>query len=155
MTMQRVYQITGVVLLVFAAAVVYGALRLRYYTSLGPGPGFFSFWLGLTLGLLAVLMIAQTLTGPRERLPFDFVPDRAGALRIGAVLLSLLAAALLMERLGFCLTMLGVLVFLLRSLGGFGWLATAATALVGSFGVYYVFVKWLLVPLPSGIFGFS
>lgn len=155
MTMQRVYQITGLVLLALAAAVVYGALQLRYYTSLGPGPGFFSFWLGLALGLLALAMILQTLRGVPEQLPYDFLPDRAGALRMGAIVLSLLAATLLMERLGFCLTMLLVLVFLLRSLGGFGWIATAITALTGSFGIYYVFVKWLLVPLPAGIFGFS
>jgi putative tricarboxylic transport membrane protein len=155
MTMQGVYRLVGFALLALAVFVVRGALQLRYYTTLGPGPGFFSFWLGLVLGLLALIMIVQTFWTPPERVPADFVPDHAGALRVGAVALSLLAAALLMERIGFCLTMLAVFVFLLRSLGGQGVVTTLAAALIGSFGVDYVFVHWLGVPLPAGILGFG
>lgn len=155
MTMQRVYQIAGLALLALAVAVVYGALQLRYYTSLGPGPGFFSFWIGIALGILALVIIAQTVSRPPERLPWDFVPDRAGLTRIGLVLLSLLLAALFLERLGFFLTMFVVYMLLLRGLGGYRLLATAVAAVLASFGTYYVFVKWLNVPLPSGILGFS
>jgi putative tricarboxylic transport membrane protein len=155
MSIQRVYQIAGLALLALAAAVVYGALQLRYYTSLGPGPGFFSFWIGIVLGLLAIIMIAQTLREAPEKLPWDFVPDRTGWLRIGTVFLALLFATLGLERLGYCLTMFAVFVLLLRSLGSYGWLPTMAAAAVASFGTYYIFVKWLSVPLPAGILGFS
>lgn len=155
MTMQRVYQIAGLALLALAAAVVYGALQLRYYTSLGPGPGFFSFWIGIALGLLALIMIAQTFRQAPEPLAWDFVPERAGFVRIGLVLLSLLLAALFLERLGFFLSMFAVYVLLLRGLGGYRLLTTVLTAALVSFGTYYVFVKWLNVPLPSGVLGFS
>lgn len=155
MTMQRVYRIAGLALLALAAAVVYGALQLRYYTSLGPGPGFFSFWIGIVLGLLALVMIAQTFRQSPEPLAWDFVPDRAGFIRIGLVLLSLLIAALFLERIGFFLTMLVVYMLLLRGLGGYRLLTTAVAAVLVSFGTYYVFVKWLNVPLPSGVLGFS
>jgi putative tricarboxylic transport membrane protein len=154
MTMQRMYQIAGLVLLALAIAVVYGALQLRYYTSLGPGPGFFSYWIGIVLGILAVLMIAQTLFQPAEALPDDFIPQRGGWLRMGAIVLTLIAATLLMERLGFSLTMFAVFVFLLRSLGGYSFAICIAAAIVASFGIDYLFVRWLSVPLPTGLFGF-
>ena len=52
-TMRLTYQITGAVLLCFSIYVGVEALELRYYTSLGPGPGFFSCWLSLILGILS------------------------------------------------------------------------------------------------------
>ena len=153
MTMQRIYQIAGLALLLLAAFVIVGALQLRYYTSLGPGPGFFSFWLGIVLALLAIAMIVEaTLEAPAET-PSDFFPDRFGYLRMGAIVLSLLAVTLLLERLGFCLTMFAVYLVLLRALGRHSLTVTVPCALIGSFGVYYVFVKLLNVPLPAGILG--
>ena len=151
--MRRTYQVTGTVLLCLAAYVGYEALALRYYTSLGPGPGFFAFWLALILGVLAVAMVAQATFGRPEPVPPDFLADRAGYLRMGAVVLSLLATALLLERIGFALTMFAVYLFLLRALGKQRWVTSILVALVGSFGVDYVFVRWLKVPLPTGVFG--
>ncbi len=154
MTQQRMYQITGLALLALAAAVIFGALQLRYYTSLGPGPGFFSFWIGLVLAGLALLMIVQTLFEPAEAIAEDFVPQRDGWMRMGAIVLSLLVTTLAMERLGFSITMFAVYVFLLRSIGGYGLATCIAASAVASFGIDYIFVRWLSVPLPAGLFGF-
>jgi putative tricarboxylic transport membrane protein len=154
MTQQRMYQLTGLALLALAAAVIFGALQLRYYTSLGPGPGFFSFWIGVVLAGLAVLMIVQTLFEPAEALADDFIPQRDGWARMGAIVLSLLVATLAMERLGFSLTMFAVYIFLLRSIGGYGFVICIAASAVASFGIDFVFVRWLSVPLPAGVFGF-
>ena len=42
MSMRRPYQITATVLLLVAAFIAFESLQLRYYSTLGPGPGFFS-----------------------------------------------------------------------------------------------------------------
>jgi hypothetical protein len=39
-------------------------------------------------------------------------------------------------------------------LGRWRWLETPVLAVLGSFATYYVFVEWLKLPLPVGIFGF-
>lgn len=152
--MKRPYQITGVVLMLVAAFLVRESLRLRYYTPLGPGPGFFPLWLSILLAILAVAMFWQATFGKPEAMPADFYSDRKGYLRIGAVLGALVGVIVLIGPLGFRLVTLGFYLFLLIALGRQHLLLTVIIALAGSFGVYYVFVHWLATPLPIGLFGF-
>ena len=154
MSMRRAYQISASLLLGFAVYVGVESLDLRYYTSLGPGPGFFSFWLSLILGLLALVMLAQASFGRPEPMPEGFFADRAGYLRMGALVLALLASALALERIGFRITMFALYLFLLSTLGGHRLITILVLASAGSFGVYFVFTRWLSVPLPTGMFGF-
>lgn len=153
-TMRLTYQITGAVLLCFSIYVGVEALELRYYTSLGPGPGFFSCWLALILGFLSVAMMAEATFGKPDPMPEDFFADRGGYLRMGAVVLALLLGALLLERIGFRITMFALYLFLLLTLGKNNLIVSLLVAMAGSFGVYFVFTQWLNVPLPVGAFGF-
>jgi putative tricarboxylic transport membrane protein len=141
------------VLLLLAAWIAVEALQLRYYTSLGPGPGFFSFWLAVILGGLAVVMLLQATLGQAKPAPPDFFASRTGYLRMGAVVLALAGTTALLEPLGFRVTMLAVYLFLLWAFGRRSLIVTALVALAGSFGVYHIFVRWLNVPLPIGVFG--
>lgn len=152
--MRRPYQIAGTCLFLLAVFVAYEALALKYYTNLGPGPGFFPFWLALLLGGLSLTMILQANVGTPEIRPADFFADRVGYLRMGAVVLALMGTTALVEVLGFRLTMFAVYVFLLCALGRPGLLLTLVISLAGSVGVYHVFDRWLKVPLPTGPFGF-
>lgn len=154
MSMKRPYQITGTALLLLAAFIAWESLKLKFYTHLGPGPGFFSLWLSLILGVLAVLMILQAAFRTPDPMPEGFFPTRAGFLKMGSILLALVATTALLDVLGFRLTMFCVFVFLLYTLGRPGWIVTLVVAAAGSFGVYYLFVKWLRVQLPTGFFGF-
>jgi putative tricarboxylic transport membrane protein len=150
---KRPYQLTSLVLLGVSLFVAWQSWKLRYYTPLGPGPGFFPLWLSILLALLAAMMFRQATFGRPESMPDDFFADRRGYLHIGAVLAALVGVIVLLERLGFCLVMLAFYAFLLTFLGRQHPVVTAIIALVGSLGVYYVFVHWLAVPLPSGLFG--
>lgn len=152
--MSRAYQVTGVVFLAFSAFIAWEALKLNYYTSLGPGPGFFPFWLATIFGLLSAIMLFQAIRNDLGPLPEGFFATRAGYLRIGGILVVLVLGVILMERLGFRLTMLGFLMSLMYVLGRPNPLVSVPVALLGSFGTYYIFVELLDVPLPIGGFGF-
>jgi hypothetical protein len=152
--MKRWYQIASVVSMLVAAFLARESLRLRYYTPLGPGPGFFPLWLSILLAILAVAMFWQATFGKPEAMPADFYADRKGYLRIGAVVAALVGVIVLIEPLGFRLVMLAFYLFLLAALGRQHPLVTGTIALAGSFGVYYVFAHWLAIPLPIGLFGF-
>lgn len=151
--MRRPYQMTAVAMLLLAAFVAVESMKLRYYTSLGPGPGFFPFWLAVVLGALGLVMLFQATFGRSERASPDFFASRVGYLRMGAVVLALAGAAALLQPLGFRLTMLAVYVGLLCALGRPRLIVTVLASLAGSFGVYHLFVHWLNIPLPVGIFG--
>lgn len=151
--MRRPNQIAGAVLILVAALVAREALTLEYFTMIGPGPGFFPFWLSVLLGLSGASILYQATVKPSDPMPVDFIPTRAGLLRIGAIVLAVIAVVVLMVPLGFRLTVLGFQFFLLFALGRQSLPVTIVVSLAGSFGVYEVFSNFLELPLPVGGFG--
>jgi len=152
--MRRIDTIVWGVLLAFGAFVLHESLKHRYYSSdFGPGPGFFSFWLGILLMVLSVVQIVMTWRRPAESLPAGFFPNREGVKRMVSILGAMAASLFLMNTLGFSLTMMGFCIFLLRRLGQQSWWLTLVLAVVASFGTVYVF-GLLQVMLPKGFLGF-
>lgn len=151
--MRREYLWTGASLLLGAVLACVEALRLRYYTPLGPGPGFFPFWLSLGLGACAIALLAQAVRMPPPAAGSGSLwPNRSGSYKVLAVLASLVASIVLLEPLGYRLTMLAVYAYLLFTLGRRDYLVMALVSFAGSFGVYHLFVNLLKVPLPAGPF---
>ena len=152
--MRRVDTIVWGVLLAFGAFVIHESLDHKYYGSdFGPGPGFFSFWLGILLMVLSLIQIILTWRRPAEPLPAGFVPNREGVYRMVSIIGALVAAQFLMTILGFSLTMMGFCIYLLRRLGRQSWWLTLVLAVVASFGTTYLF-GLLQVMLPKGFLGF-
>ena len=136
---------------IFLAALV-TSLGYSLIDALGPGPGFFPFWLSL-IGLTLTLVILIETVRSRETTAANILPNRQAALQGGGVLVALAAAAALFEPLGFRLTMLFFIGGILWMLGARSASVIAFTAVAGSFGVFHVFLYWLKVPLPTGAFG--
>ena len=150
--MRRNYLISAGLFLLLAIFIAYGAVRLKYYTQLGPGPGFFSLWLSFFLAIASLAMGIEAWGKPPEKEIYTFLPQREGLIKIGSVLLSLIFTIVMLEPLGFRLTMVTIYIFLLWILGQRG-ISTLLIALAGSFGVYQIFVDLLSVPLPIGFLG--
>jgi putative tricarboxylic transport membrane protein len=122
--------------------------------ALGPGPGFFPFWLSLIGAVLSALILLQvTLAKPADDGDISPAPPRGMLLQAIGVLAALTTAAILFEPLGYRLTMLPFIVAILLVLGARSAIAITLTAIAGSFGVFHVFYHWLKVPLPIGAFG--
>ena len=156
----RVSRLTGpVLLLLLASAVIWNSVGLGYWTTLGPGPGFFPLWLATLLAALSVAWLVQQIRGSSP--PTDVEEPVAGleALpqeaesavepgRVVAIVVSLVVLTALLEVLGFQLSMLLFLIFHLKVLGRRRWLLTLVLSAVGSFGVYTLFALVLSVNLP-------
>ena len=136
---------------IFLAALV-TSLGYSLTDALGPGPGFFPFWLSAIGAVLTVAILIENVR-KRDAAGSDIWPDRTAAMAGGGVLIALAAAAILFEPLGYRLTMLLFIAVLLPALGARSLPAIALTALAGSFGVFHVFLYWLKVPLPIGAIG--
>jgi putative tricarboxylic transport membrane protein len=140
---------------IFVPALV-TSLGYSLTDALGPGPGFFPFWLSLIGALLSAAILVQVTRAPPDtdaREPTGLAPDRQVALQAIGILVALIAAAALLEPLGYRLTTLPFIAALLLILGARSPISIALTALAGSFGVFHVFYHWLKVPLPIGEFG--
>ncbi len=154
MNARRLYQLTGLAILGIALCFAYGAWQMRYFTSIGPGPGFFPLWLSIILGGLGVAMaVLATLSQP-EPLPEDFAPEPGGILRVLALVAVIGGTALSLNTLGFALTLLLANLFIMVALGQRDARIILPVSFAGSFGAHYLFTKWLNVPLPAGMFGF-
>ena len=143
--MKRAWQAALAVLLLLFAFFAFESLRLSLRDALGPGPGFFPFWLSVAGGFLGLVLLVQIARGTFafETRDLKFEP-RPVALVLGG----LIVATALLEAVGFRLAMLALLPYLLLVLGVRSWLALAIFSLAGSFGVYHVFSGLLKVPLP-------
>ncbi len=151
--MVRVHQAASVIVIAFSLWVIRQALSLNYYTPLGPGPGFFPFWLAVLLGGLSAVWFVQLWLKPVPGKAVEFVPSRAGILRISALVLSVAIVGLFMDTIGFSITMFVFMMFLLVGLGRVNLVVTMVLALTCSFGLYWVFTTYLDVQLPASSIG--
>lgn len=148
--MGRIHQAAAGCVMAFSAFIAWESWNnLEYYTSLGPGAGFFPFWLGVGLGGLGLAWLIQ-VSRPAGRPPEGaFLPDRAGVTRILALVAAVLAVAGVMNLLGFQVSMFVFLVFTLLVLGKQPLWLTGVIALLGSVGIFRLFGGYLDVQLPT------
>ena len=152
---RRGWLIATGVMLALCLFAVWQSLLLPLSDKLGPGPGFFPFWLSLLgAGFSAALLIRLVRTPAVDDPAAEpILPQSYGTKRIAAIMGALAVTTLLMELVGFQLAMLAFNAALVIALGERRWIVIALFAVAGSFGVHYVFTTWLDILLPAGLLG--
>jgi putative tricarboxylic transport membrane protein len=140
----------AVAFLLLSAWICFEAFQVPLGSFRMPGAGFFPLFLGLTLGGLSVMLLAQSLVGPASGSMRVWPKQPEVFYLVG----SIIAAAAIFERAGFLLTMTLFLGVAMSVLGKMKWPAAVALALVGSVSSYLVFSRALQIALPSGILPF-
>jgi hypothetical protein len=142
-------RVSGVALVLFASFVIGQSRTLPLGTLRQPGPAYIPVLLALLLLVFAVLLI---ITGGRTR-PLSAVSWTEWR-HATAILAASLFSVLGLERLGYRLTLLLVLGFLLGVIERRSWILSLAFAFALSFGSFFLFYTVLRVPLPEGPLGF-
>jgi hypothetical protein len=151
--MKRAWQIACIAFVALAIFWLIVSLEYPYKDKLGPGPGFFPFWLSMITGALALALLFRISTAKSSVAgSATLLPERQGALRILAILVALVGSLALLDPLGFRISLFLFLLFVPFALGVRNWWVTLVFAIAGSFGVFHVFYYWLKVPLPMGVF---
>ncbi|MBI4610271.1 MAG: tripartite tricarboxylate transporter TctB family protein [Candidatus Rokubacteria bacterium] len=139
----------GIGLLLFALGVIWEARVLPLGNFHNPGPAYMPVLFAIVLAALASVVALGG--GGSPRLAALGWEEKKHAL---AILGGCAFAALAIERLGFRLTVLILLAFILWLLEGKRAAVVAAMALGLSLGTFFLFHDLLKVPLPRGPFGF-
>ncbi|RJQ48953.1 MAG: tripartite tricarboxylate transporter TctB family protein [Desulfobacteraceae bacterium] len=152
--MKRAWLICGIVFFALAAFTLYSSFEYSYKDRLGPGPGFFPFWLSLITGALSMALIIQTARANGGNRGTDrILPKREALLRIAYIIAGLIGVLIFLNFLGFRIVLFLFLLVLPALLGIRTWWLIAILAVAGSFGVFHIFYYWLKLPLPMGVFG--
>jgi putative tricarboxylic transport membrane protein len=153
-TMRRGWVLAAAALFVASVVWAWQSLQLSLFDRLGPGPGFFPFWLSLIGAVLSAVVLVQTRAGATEAEGEPILPRGVAAVRVIAILVALAIVASLMTLLGFRVAMALFAGGLLWALGERRWWAIGLFGLAGSFGLFYIFNDKLDVVLPTGVLGF-
>jgi len=152
--MKKAWLFSSIAFVALAVFSLYMSFQYPYKDRLGPGPGFFPFWLSLITGILSVLLVIQTARAKDEKFASESIrPKLEALLRIVYILGGLLAVLLFLNLLGFRIILFLFLLVVPIALGARSWWIVTVLAAIGSFGVFHVFYYWLKLPLPMGIFG--
>lgn len=152
--MKRLHLLAGAAFAAIGIFVTFQGYHLRLEGQYGPGPGFFPFWIGLGITTLSVVWFGQVVTGTGH---VPTTPDdapRPRLWRLVAIVGALAAFAALLRTAGFDLSMLALLLFLFFLIDRQHVIAKLIIALLGSFGLRYVFEQLLRVPLPYASISF-
>ena len=151
--MRTADRIAAVLLLAFGAGYALTAARsYTYWGAHGPGSGFFPFWLGVAMAVLAALFLVGAVrqSGPGAA----WLPDRRGAVRLVAVVGASALFIALVPLLGMTLATALFLLGLLRFLEGHTWPTALGVSVTTAAANWAIFTWWLSVPFPTGVLRF-
>ena len=142
-------RVSASVLSLFALFVIWESRQLPLGTFRQPGPAFVPVLLASLLLIFGVFLI---LTAGRSPLLSSLRwAEWRHAL---AILIACVFAVFAIERLGYRLTMLLMLGFLVKFVEKRGWALSLTFAFSLAFGSFFLFYTILRVPLPQGPLGF-
>lgn len=143
----------GAILFLFGVLTALLSLRMPLGTFRIPGTGMFPFILGILLMLLSGLFLLKLLYRGRGR--GEVSPGGGFSLRRQLILFfgAMVLATAFFNPLGYPLVSFLLMIVLLRTLGMSIGVSSILLSLVTAAASYFLFVRWLQIPLPKGFLG--
>jgi hypothetical protein len=147
--------IVGIVIFLFGAATVLLSLRMPLGTFRMAGTGMFPLLLGILLMILSGIFVLKVFSqGMAAKVKKEPSPESSGSpIQLILFLGTMVFATLFFNRLGYPLISFLLMLGLLRILGIKRWGLNILISVVAAVGSYFLFVKWLDIPMPKGWIG--
>jgi putative tricarboxylic transport membrane protein len=144
-------KVTGLLLILFALFVILESRRYPLGTIDNPGPGFLPLLLGVAMAMMSVALSARVWKKRSSEASRPFWPERGELVKVTLAFVVILLFTILLEITGYMINIFFLFLILLRPIGRQKWTWSIAISL-GATGVcYLLFEKWLMIPLPRGI----
>jgi putative tricarboxylic transport membrane protein len=147
-TFWRRDRVAGIALIVLGAAIAWEGRRLPMGNWHNPGAGYLPMLLAALLAVFGAVIAAMDRASPSLR-QLDWSEARHALL----IVLACAAAAFLLERIGYRLTIFALVLFFLALIERRNIALSVAVAAGLSAGSYALFATLLRVPLPLGPLG--
>jgi len=149
--MRRLEITTALIFLCLCVVVIVTIWDQPYWSDFAPGSAFLPYWVA---GLGAILAVVQlSVSAKRRGDEHASWPDRAGALRVLMTVSALWLFIAIVPWLGTAISatsfMLGLLLLVLRR----RWLPSLITTIITVGMIELIFILWLDIRLPRGVFG--
>ncbi len=119
-----------------------------------PGPGLIPFLAALLLGIVSLVNFIVSSIGKRmDKEKPIFPPSEINWKKLIKTFGALVAFPLLLNFLGFNLTVFGFMLFLAKAVEPRRWVIAISFAIVVALACYFLFVCWLKFDVSKGIFG--
>ena len=152
--MKRDEIIVGVVIFLFGAITALLSLRMPIGTFRAAGTGMFPLILGILLMILSGVFILKIFFQGREgQVKKASIESSGSPMQLILFLGTMVLATLFFNRLGYLLVSFLLMLGLLRILGMKRWGLNILISVVAAVGSYFLFVKWLDIPMPKGWIG--
>jgi len=147
--------IVGIVIFLFGAATVLLSLRMPIGTFRIAGTGMFPLFLGILLMILSGVFILKTFfQGQKGQVKKEAsIKSSESPIQLILFLGTMTLATLFFNRLGYPLISFLLMLGLLRILGMKRWGLSILISVVTAVGCYFLFVRWLSIPMPKGWIG--
>ena len=147
--------IVGVVIFLFGGATVLLSLKMPIGTFRTAGTGMFPLILGILLMILSGAFVSRIfLEGKEEQVKKEAsIESSESPKQLIFFLGTMVLATLFFNRLGYPLISFLLMLGLLRILGIKRWGLNILISGVAAAGSYFLFVRWLDIPMPKGWIG--
>lgn len=152
--MKRMSFIGEVSLFLIAIYVFVESSKLRIWVEGGPGEGFFPLILSLFLGTMSGLSLLKAYFNKSWiRQPDQMIREPIKLKNLVVYILAISVYAIILNPLGFIISSILVLSFILRFAEGEDLLTISLVNVGTLIFSYILFERWLKVSLPKGILG--
>ena len=145
----------GILLFLFGAITTLLSLKMPIGTFRMGGTGLFPLCLGILLMILSGAFILKIFFQSKEEQVKKGTSIESSGSPIQLILFlgTMAVATLFFNKLGYPLTSFLLMLGLLRILGMKRWGLNILISVVTAVGSYFLFVKWLNIPMPKGWIG--
>ncbi len=151
--MEKSDRVPGVFFLLISLFACHQAIGIGLGSFRHPGPGFLPFSAGALIGVLALWCLIQSKESRTAEDSGEDAEEGLSRLKLVLVCLSLFAYTIAVGWLGFILSTFIFVLFIFCVVEPQRWWHVAIKAILITIGNYILFVVWLKVNLPKGIFG--
>lgn len=147
----RAEKITSIGFFLFGLFLLFESKKYPLGTIDNPGPAFLPLLLGTAVTVLSIGLIVRVWKKEGARPPLRFWPEKAGVTRVSSAFIVILLFTALLEITGYMINVFLLFFVLLRPIGRQKWAWSISISVGAALVSYLLFEKWLMIPLPNGI----